>query len=270
MNEPRDRIVSLQPTSGTFDFKKAPPFALPYLSTYYMQPPTADETVVSEFLIEQFRSRPPRGRFIELGCGPTIHHVFPFAPHVSEIHMADYLDENLDQVRLWRDAAPGAHDWRPYAGMTLRHEGKDPSPEAIDAREALARAKITQVMRCDLKHDTAPELRGQYDGVGCFYCVEEIGISIEEWHRVLERAVAFLRPGGTLYMAALANMKTYPVRDSAGTLVEYPCACITEADVYTSLCALGFPAHSISLRTSNIEHPDCGVTATLMVAAVKG
>lgn len=265
-----ENVITLEPTAGTFDFKDAPSFALPYLSTYYKQPPTADETAVSLFLMEQFRLKAPKGRFIELGCGPTIHHIFPFAPHVSEIHMADYLEENLEQVRLWRGAAQGAHEWSQYAAMTLRHEGQEDSPQNVAQREDLARKKITRVMRCDLKNETPAEFRGQYDALGCFYCAEEIGISIEEWQKVLARVADFLRPGGILYMSALAGMKTYQVRDSAGTMVEYPCACVNEEEVLKALPKVGFVSNSINIKTSNIDHPDCGVTATLLVAAVKG
>lgn len=260
---------SLQPSAGTFDFRNAPAFAVAYLDTYYKQPPTADETTVSRFLVRGFACRKPAGRFIELGCGPTIHHVFPFAPHVREIHMADYLEDNLEQVRLWTRASPGAHDWSQYAAMTLRHEGREDSPQAVAERVRLARAKITRVLHCDLKEETQAERRGQYDGVACFYCTEEIGISLVEWRRVLGNAVAYLRPGGTFYMASLAGMNSYSVRDASGTRFEYPCACLTAADVSAALLDLGFPLAAMTLETSEIEHPDCGVTATLVVAATK-
>lgn len=269
MSDSEKRVVSLQPSAGTFDFRKGPAFAKAYLDTYYRQPPTADETTVSRFLVSEFARRAPAGRFIELGCGPTIHHVFPFAPHVREIHMADYLEDNLEQVRLWTRASGDAHDWSQYAAMTLRHEGREDSSQAIAERERLARAKIARVIHCDLKQGTPAEQQGQYDGVGCFYCTEEIGISLPEWRRVLGNAVSYLRPGGTFYMASLAGMNSYSVRDPSGTQFEYPCACLTAADVSAALLELGFPPTAMTLETSAIEHPDCGVTATLVVAATK-
>ncbi len=263
------QTIALQPTAGKFDFHEAPPFAVAYLSTYYNQPPTADETAVSLFLMEQFKKKKPTGRFLELGCGPTIHHIFPFAPHVSEIHMADYLEDNLEQVRLWRGAAPRAHDWAPYAGMTLRHEGVKDTPEAVANREELARKKITRVMHCDLKNEIPQEFVGRYDCVGCFYCAEEIGISIPEWREVVRRVGDYLRPGGMLYMAALAGMNKYDVKDATGTVVEYPCACITEEEIRSGLPLVGFKGETLAIKSSEIAHPDCGVTGALMVAAEK-
>jgi hypothetical protein len=269
MSAPEPRIVSLQPRGGTFDFRDGPAFAAAYLDTYYRQPPTADETVVSKFLVEEFARRPPAGRFIELGCGPTVHHVFPFVPHVDEIHLADYLEDNLGEVRLWTSASPKAHDWSQYVGMTLRHERRPVGPEAVAERERLARAKITRLLACDLKEATPAERRACYDAVGCFYCAEEIGISPAEWRRVVANVAEYLRPGGTLYMAALAGMKSYTVRDRAGTRFEYPCAFLEPAGVGAALEELGFPRGTLRLESADIEHPDCGVTATLVVAAVK-
>lgn len=40
---------------------------------------------------------------IDIGCGPTVHHAFPLAPFIREIHLADYLPANLAEVRLWLD-----------------------------------------------------------------------------------------------------------------------------------------------------------------------
>lgn len=270
MSDPTERVVSLQPTGGTFDFKQAPPFALSYLKTYYMQPPTADEVAVSKFLIREFAKRVPTGRFIELGCGPTLHHVFPFAPHVKEVHLADYLEDNLEQLRLWKAASPRAHDWSQYAAMTLRHEGLEDSPNAVAERQRLARERIAEILHCDLKQDTPHDRRGQYDGVGCFYCTEEIGISLPEWRRVLANAAAYLRPGGTLYMACLAEMDHYTVRDSSGTEFAYPCANLRPDDVSGALADLGFKSGATTIEITKIEHPDCGLTAALVIAAQAG
>jgi len=268
MDELEERFVTLRPDRGVFDFRNAPPFAVAYLNTYYRQPPTADETVVSEFLVADFARHPPTGRFLELGCGPTVHHALPFAPHVDEIHMADYLAENLAQVELWRNAAAGAHDWTQYAAMALRHAGIPPTPEAVATREELTRRKITRTFACDLKVETQADVRGEYDAVGCFYCAEEIGISPEEWRRVLACATDHLRPGGTFYMAALAEMRSYHVVDAAGTRIDFPCAYVTESGVREALVDLGFSLERMRLERRSIDHSDCGVTATLVVAAV--
>lgn len=267
MTDPQHSSHHLQPTDGTFDFKDGPEFARSYLKTYYAQPPTEDEVSVFEFLVEDFRDHPPTGTLLELGCGPTIHHALPFAPHVSELHLADYLEENLEQVRLWKGGAPSAHDWSAYGHLALTLEGKDASNASVRQRMDMVRSKLTRTLTCDLKADTPSSEQAQYDGVGCFYCAEEIGISLDEWRKVVARAVAYLKPGGTFYMAALAGMDGYEVTDTTGASVMYPCANVHESDVSACLESLGFATSDMRLRSSSIEHPDCGVTATVLVAA---
>jgi len=263
------KAVKIAPKDGTLDFKDTPAFAVSYLKTYYHQPPTADETAVSKFLIEEFKTRPPQGRFLELGCGPTIHHIFPFARFVDEIHMADYLDDNLEQVRLWKEQAPGAHDWGTYAGLNLRFlDGKE-DPNEINLLQKISRSKIASVFTCDLKQSTPDKYKGKFDAVGCFYCAEEIGITNAEWRKVIARVVDYIAPGGTLYMAALASMNHYQVVQPSGITLDYPCAYITEEVVNSALKDLGFSNDNIRLKTNEIDHPDCGLTGTLILAADK-
>jgi len=265
-NTESNRLV---PTDGTFDFRQAPSFALPYLATYYSQPPTVDEIVLSKFLIAQAARLKGRSRLLEIGCGPTLHHALPLAPHVAEIHMSDYLEENLEQVRLWCRAPGQAHDWSAYTSLTLIHEGVEPTKQLIQERESLARQRITRIARCDLLQDPSPELREAYDVVSCFYCAEEVGISQLEWKRVMKRVTDHLAPAGTLLMSALAGMDSYHVRDSSGRDTLYPCAFVTRDGLAQVLAELGFSSEAIAIQACEIEHPDVGLAGTLMVAATK-
>ncbi len=260
---------SLTAVGGSFDFKTAPSFAVPYLRTYYCQPPTIDETVLSKFIIEERHRLSGRGRFIEIGCGPTLHHAPLFAPVVSEIHMADYLEENLAQVRLWRDGAKEAHDWSAYTRLTLRHEEIEPTEENVQIRERLVRTKITRIATCDLMRETPASEQGQYEAVGAFYVAEEVGISDTEWRRVMKRITDYLAPGGTLFMAALAGMDGYHVKSPGGEDLMYPCARVTKEGMASVLAELGFPTSKTRIHAEDIDHPDCGVAATLVVAATR-
>ena len=132
-----------------FDYRQTRDFARTYLRTYYAGEPTADERPLSRFLTAEAPRLPP-GRFLELGCGPTVHRLLPLAPHVAELHVRDYLDENLDEVRAWRDAAPEAHDWRRFTRAALRDAGLPADDAAVAARERLVRQRLVGVERCDL------------------------------------------------------------------------------------------------------------------------
>jgi hypothetical protein len=169
-------VEVLEPDHGIFDFKIVDNFSRDYLATYYNQPPTMDEHTVLSFLARHYPRITGQPCAIEIGCGPTVHHVLPLAPYVSEIHMADYLPDNLEQVARWRDGAATAHCWHHYTSLTLQLEGRAETRVAIEQREREVRDKMTSVMRCDLKSSQALPSAAQYAAVGCFYVAENIGI----------------------------------------------------------------------------------------------
>ncbi len=74
--------------------------------------------------------------------------MFLAAPHASELHLADYLPENLHEIERWLAREPGAHDWRPFVRYTLQCEGiVAPTDEQVAQREELTRAKVTRLLR---------------------------------------------------------------------------------------------------------------------------
>ena len=99
---------SVEPKAGcTFDYCEVRGFAPAYLHTYYVGDPPTDEQLLSRFLAATAGLLPRSGRFLELGCGPTVHHAIAVAPFVHELHLRDYLEENLDAVRAWQRGARG-------------------------------------------------------------------------------------------------------------------------------------------------------------------
>ncbi len=255
---------------GIFDFNVVPNFARDYLSTYYCQAPTQDEQAVIAFLASHYRRIPATSWAIEIGCGPTVHHVLPLAPYVSEIHMADYLPENLEQVRLWRDRAPGAHEWQDYTALTLALEGREATPAAVARREAETRAKISRFRHCDLKMDSPLETSDVYPVVACFYCVENIGVTTAEWTRVMRRVAALTAPGGYLFLSALNQTEFYVVRSADGRLNRLPAAYLTEDDFRQILPTLGFDAGATIVESRSFTGQEReGVNGVVLVAARK-
>lgn len=251
-----------------FDYRQTRDFARTYLRTYYAGEPTADEQALSRFLTAEAPRLPP-GRFLELGCGPTVHHLLPLAPHVAELHVRDYLDENLDEVRTWRDAAPEAHDWRRFTRAALRDAGLPADDAAVAARERLVRQRLVGVEPCDLLRDVPARDRGAFAAVGCFYCAEEVGVTLRGWRLVMRRVADHVAPGGTLLLAALASMSSYAMVRSDGRVDHLPCARIDAEDLRALLPELGFSPTATRIERCVLPAPDVGVTAILMVAAQK-
>ena len=251
-----------------FDYRQTRDFARTYLRTYYAGGPTADERPLSQFLTAE-APRLPRGRFLELGCGPTVHHLLPLAPHVAELHVRDYLEENLDEVRAWRDAAPEAHDWRRFTRVALRDAGLPADEAHVAAREHLVRQRLVGIEHCDLLRDVPARDRGAFAAVGCFYCAEEVGVTLRGWRLVMHRVADHVAPGGTLLLAALAGMTSYAMARSDGRVDHLPCAQIEAEDLRALLPELGFLPTATRIERCAIPAPDVDVTAILMVAAQK-
>jgi hypothetical protein len=251
---------------GMFDFRHAESFPTRYMETFYNgHPPTDDEREVLRFLTERVGSLDGQPAMLEVGCGPTVHHILPFVPHVSAIDMADYLPENLAEVRRWHQHASDAYDWRQYATLTLELRNGGATMAGIDALEAAARTKIRRLLRCDLKQ---PHILGRpvsYPVVGAFYCTEEVGIATTRWEAVMANLCRAVAPGGYLFLSCLRNTDFYMV----GT-TRYPCARISEGDVKRVLPTLGFDMrHSLVEGVSIDTQRETGVAGVVLVAARK-
>lgn len=94
-----------------------------YLRQYYSGDSISDdEQAVFAQLAEWFQEH---GRVfdlaLEFGCGPTLHHAAALIPHVKELHLADYLPENLNEIRLWLQDDPSSHNWDVYLKGILQN-----------------------------------------------------------------------------------------------------------------------------------------------------
>ncbi|MGH9350482.1 MAG: hypothetical protein ACRD26_24805 [Vicinamibacterales bacterium] len=266
----QEQVEVLAPDKGIFDFNVVSHFSRNYLATYYCQPPAPDECAVLSFLTREYSRITSQPCAIEIGSGPTVHHVLPIAPYVSEIHMADYLLDNLEEVRRWRDDAPGAHRWHHYTSLALRLQGRPDEPADVAVREADTRRKITRLLHCDLKSDVPLGTRRQYPAVGCFYVVENIGIAKDEWARVMKRVAELTAPGGLLFLSALRETHFYVVKSPDGRLHRYPSAFLTEQDFTDLLPMLGFNPRQTVVESARLTGQEAeGVSGVILVAALK-
>ncbi len=255
---------------GFFDFKHLPSFAKNYLRTFYSEEPTQDEIEVIKFLTRYYPLIKGFKDMIEIGCGPTLHHILPLNGFVSEIHLADYLDENLHEIDLWRKKNPIAHNWNKFTELSLRMEGRDFRKRSISLRENLIRKKIKKIGKCDLKKDRVLTWRRTYEAVGCFYCTEEVGINTLKWEKVMKRLSLLVKPGGFLFMAALRETDFYCVLSEDGYYHKLPCAYLTETDFRRVLPKLGFDMSHTIIKTAKIKGQEAeGVTSVILIAAKK-
>ena len=102
--------------------------------TFYVYHPALaqpDDQVTITFFVEALRHAEPGEPLLLFGVGPTLHHVFLAAPAASEIHLAEYLPTNLQEIERWLMGEPArttgalssSTRWRARAWPDRRRSG---------------------------------------------------------------------------------------------------------------------------------------------------
>jgi hypothetical protein len=194
-----------------------------YLADYYrVVEPDERETIA--FFAEAMREAPTGEPVLILGTGPTLHHVFLAAPRASEIHLADYLPANLEEIERWLDRDPAAHDWRAFVRYTLECEGlAAPTDEDVARREELTRSKITRLLEADARR---PLPLDRYPTVISAYCADSATDDRSTWETFMANIVDLVGPDGLFITSALRRCRFYVVGDK-----RFPSANVDERDL---------------------------------------
>ena len=229
-----------------------------YLTDYYsdVEP---DELETIRFFVGAIETASPGEPVLFFGVGPTLHHVFLAAPHVSEIHLGDYLPENLREIQRWLDRDPDAHDWRPFVRYTLECEGvASPTDDQIGMREELTRARITRLLEVDARQ--APATTERYATVVSAYCADSATADRATWEAYMRNIAAHVRPGGLFITSALRRSDGYRVGDR-----RFPSANVDERDLRAVL-ADAFDDPTVEAREL-AEHESQGYGGIVLASA---
>jgi SAM-dependent methyltransferase len=255
--------------SDYFDYKTIDSFAHRYLKTYYnnIDP---DEVEIARFLVQEYKKIETPCKMLDIGCGPTVHHLLPAVPYVLNIDVADYLDENLAQIKLWIDKHQHAHRWDHFTKKILAFEGIHTSAKNIQMRESELIQKIHTLRHCDVLQ-TEPVIENEkYPVVGFFYCAEEIATNKDVWRKVMKNVCNLVTPSGRLYLSALRATNFYTIIRKDGTHEKLPTAYILENDMFQILSELDFDMKNTiikTIQTPSQEHQ--GINGVILVSAKK-
>jgi hypothetical protein len=215
------RGVLRRPRTASFDTDWVPQ---DYLRDYYsVVEPDERETIA--FFVDAMEEAPAFEPVLFFGTGPTLHHVFLAAPRAAEIHLADYLPANLEEIERWRTRDAAAHDWRAFVRYTLQCEGLTaPTDEDVTRREELTRSKITRLLEVDARHPVPLDQR--YATVISAYCADSATDDRATWETFMANITALVGPGGLFLTAALRRCTAYVVGDK-----RFPSANVDEHDM---------------------------------------
>jgi hypothetical protein len=248
------------------NFSSVNNFSSRYLQTYYLNL-DLDEIAIGQFLVEEYKKIGNILEVLEIGCGPTIHHLIPAVPYAKKILMADFLKENLDEIRRWILKDVNSHNWSKFTEHILKLENDTVSKMDIQKREEDLRAQI-KLTYCDLMKESPLNSSQKFQVVSAFYCAEEVGISIKEWEKVMHRISSLVKPGGYLLMCSLLNTDFYQLINSFGEIECFPSAKILPENFLNLLPSLGFLANEITIRVQETpEQSSLGVLGTIMLSA---
>lgn len=239
-----------------------------YLQDYYSTV-QADEIETIKFLVDRFKelfkNKPRVPVLLEFGVGPTMHHIFAAVPYADEIHMADFLDINLKDIRKWLSRDKDAHNWDPFIEYTLKCEGiNNPTVEDIESRKQETRKKITKLFIADASQENpgGKELSNHYPVVMSCYCADSATQNIDEWQKYMQNIVSMITQNGSFIVTALYKTKGYKVGDKI-----FPSAYISEKEMATTL-ALAFPTDKTTMDVRHLEgHESQGYHGVLFAAA---
>jgi hypothetical protein len=228
-----------------------------YLADYYtVVEPDERETIA--FFADAIKQAPAGRPVLIFGSGPTLHHVFLAAPHASELHLADYLPANLDEIERWRTRDPAAHDWRAFVRYTLECEGlRAPTEDEISEREELTRSKITRLFQADARRPVA--LDEPYATVISAYCADSATDDRATWTTLMANITGLVGPGGLFLTAALRRCRSYLVGEK-----RFPSANVDEHDMRRVLS----PGFTPLVQVRDLpEHERQGYSGVVLVSA---
>ena len=222
-----------------------------YLRQYYSQDfiPDDEEAIYQRLIAYLQRRRRTFARVLEFGCGPTVHHLTPLAPWADEIHLADYLPENLDEVKRWLREETEAFDWDINVRRALEIEtGRTVTTEEIEARKQLIRRKVTALKPCDVRHAQPLGAIEPYDLVFSAYCVDAATSDKNEWRQWMSHLLSLCATGGVVVLVSARNARQYQVMDKTFSFVH-----VDEADIAAALVAAGLDARHTQIEAVPIQ-----------------
>jgi NNMT/PNMT/TEMT family len=214
-------LLRRRPRYASFDTDWVP---RDYLADYYrVVEPDERETIA--YFADAMKDAAVGEAVLVFGTGPTLHHVFLAAPKASEIHLADYLPGNLEEIERWRTRDPAAHDWRAFVRYTLQCEGVSaPTDEDVARREELTRSKITRLLRVDARRPVP--LDQHYATVISAYCADSATDDRATWETLMANITGLVAADGLFLTAALRRCRSYVVGDK-----RFPSANVDEHDM---------------------------------------
>jgi len=199
---------------------------------------SVEDDFLFNFLHAAFESIEPKESLIDVGAGPTIYQLISARNKINHITCAEYLQENLEEIKKWRDADPDAFNWDRHFQYCLSLEKQAYSKSIAEMKRSL-RSKLKEFVFCDLtKVPPIPGSSKTFDVVTAHFLVECISKNDTELEASFQKLTSLIAPNGYLIMSFVRNANKYDVGNLAFyiyQLDEDKCSSIVEKTGYKIL-----------------------------------
>ncbi|MEA5463711.1 guanitoxin biosynthesis pre-guanitoxin forming N-methyltransferase GntF [Leptothoe sp. PORK10 BA2] len=236
-----------------------------YLQEYYSDI-MPDEQYCLEFLTESLKRMAPVPFALDFGSGPIISHIIPLVTKAQVVHVSEYIESNLLELKKWLSADKEAYDWRLFTQKVLQLEGNHESTAFdVQQRESEVRKKVTHVIPGDVRetHPLGESKHCFYPLVTAHYCAEGISLNKDEWRTYMRNIMSMVQPGGTLITSACGSGNYYRVGESC-----FPSTELNPQDVLSCFLENGFVNLDIRVRDLP-EYSEQGFFYTIFACGVK-
>lgn len=184
----------------------------------------------------------------DAGSGPAVQHLMALEKYSNAIDLADYLPENLAEIKGWADRTdPNAHDWAQFTRETLVAEGLPATEQDVAARENAVRAKIQSYNSLDFKNPTPAMLTYKAPFVTSYFVADSATGDKQVFNEMTKVAFDIVVPGGLFVGAYLGECKEYAVGDKWVVSAD-----LNQADIMHALVCSG----AINIQIKRIDTPE--------------
>lgn len=171
----------------------------------------------------------------DVGSGPTVHHLLALEKYSDAIDLADYLPENLEQIRRWvSERSLDVHDWTPFARAILAAENMPVTDAQVIAREKSVRSKIRSFNALDLKAPTPGMSRYTAPFVTSFFVADSATGEKNIFAAMTKTAFRIVASNGLFVAAYLGECEEYAVGER-----RLKSANLKQADIESALADSG-------------------------------
>ena len=202
---------------------------------------------------------------LELGGGPTLYQLMNIVDEVKEIHFTDYVEDNLNEIRAWKNNKPLTFDWKNFfkAALMIKNDTIHVTNGEIEFLQTELRRKITKIGGCDIFKKDLGVAKKSFDIINAHFVAESATSSRDQWEDALRNIYKKLSVNGLLFMSALRGAKkSYKVLKNSFPAVE-----LYEDDLEAGLKKAGF--HVIHLSSIHTEDKSNNYEGFMFVVAQK-